>query len=398
MAYIPKHEIILAPGDTWDVLLYPFAYCTAAGSNVALLYALAETGGGVLFFEQDSTGGRALTLGGTPVTVDTEPGAVTWVEIARINGRVQIKGKAANAGTGDPDGTADNTAPTVTFEALSPTVVRATFSEAMGAVTIAGFSFNNGSTVTPSAVTPASSTVYDFTVSGLAQGQTINAAYNAGSGATTDSAGNELSTFSGANVVNSITAAGTLVFHDDFSGPSGDLDAHAITPVKNVGSGNWVESAGTWITNGLVCVPTHALTLEHTYYEFGSADGIYSVLTKRGVDATDQALMFRYQDDDNYWIADMQVTGTDGTGTFSIWEKLGGTFFERAHIPKVFTPETVYEIQVTLSGNDLTATVDGVSTLTVNSASGATRTKHGMWSSGFAGAHVWFNHFKKHQP
>ena len=105
-----------------------------------------------------------------------------------------------------PPPVGDVTAPlVVSLNALNTTRIRIGFNETT-TPTIAGWTFNNGSNITPSAVDFVSGFLWDFTVAGLAYGQTITAAYNSASGDTKDAANNELATFSGAAVTNSIAA------------------------------------------------------------------------------------------------------------------------------------------------------------------------------------------------
>ena len=107
-----------------------------------------------------------------------------------------------------PPVAADTTPPSLsTITALNTTTLRAVFSETT-TPTIAGWTFNNGGSITPSAVSFVSGFTWDFTVAGIAYGQTITSAYSSATGNTKDASNNELVTFSGRSVVNSIAAPG----------------------------------------------------------------------------------------------------------------------------------------------------------------------------------------------
>lgn len=209
------HEIALSSGDTWDANLYKLATITATG-NVTLTAEMDMPGIAALIFTQDATGSRTLTVNGTAVDVATT--GTTIIDVVRHSGGWSFRGTASASG-------GDTTRPSVTFEAISGTTIRATFNEEMFQVTVDGFTFHNGATLTPSAVTPVGGNVYDFTVSGLTGAQTITADYDAALGATQDAAGNELATFTAKAVTNSVPSSGlptgTLWHSEGFEGLSG---------------------------------------------------------------------------------------------------------------------------------------------------------------------------------
>lgn len=133
-------------------------------------------------------------------------------------------------------GVADTTPPAVvSMTATSPTNIRVVMTEPEPSPEVAGWSFNNGGAIIPSAVALVSGQdrTYDFTVAGLAAGQTITGSYNSATGAWLDAAGNELVTFSNAAVTNSVPAP-TLA----------DIIFDGLYNVVNSGSKNWTHQAG----------------------------------------------------------------------------------------------------------------------------------------------------------
>lgn len=104
----------------------------------------------------------------------------------------------------------------VSIVATSATNIRIVFSETV-TVTTAGWTFNNGTTVVPSAATLVSGTIWDFTVAGLVNGQVITASYAENTGSTVDTAGNEVLPFTSAMVINAVPEVVVTPSLDDFN-------------------------------------------------------------------------------------------------------------------------------------------------------------------------------------
>jgi hypothetical protein len=226
----------------------------------------------------------------------------------------------------------------------------------------------------------------------VAAGQAVTWAYSSLDGDLKDADGYHLPDIAPKAAVNNVGGGGgtpgTTLIEDDFSGSSGNLTAHAITPTNAAGV-SWTVGAGAWTTNSFWAIPTHSSVVDHCEVDAGTADGTLTVVTRRS-GAADQALMFRYQDPDNYWIADLQAAGF-----FKIFEKTGGVYTERASAPFAFAEDTDYTIEVVLSGASITATAAGTTTLTYSSTTGQARTRHGLWSSSAGGGSgTRFDNFK----
>lgn len=214
---------IAAPGDITAPTVLSATVQNAAPTNLVMVFSESVTG--------VSTAGFSFKRNGVAWTANSVSGlGNTWTFVmasAAVNGNTlqrsytgtTVKDSALNnlaaftdiAVTNNVAAVGDTTAPTVvSLTAINATTIRVVFNEAT-TPTVSGWSFNNGAGITPSAVALVSGFTWDFTVAGLASGQTITGSYNSATGNTIDTVGNELVTFTGAAVIDNLPALPTGV-------------------------------------------------------------------------------------------------------------------------------------------------------------------------------------------
>lgn len=167
----------------------------------------------------------------------------------------------------------DIISPTVEFTALSLGIIQGTFSELMGLVTVAGFSFTDGiSIANPSNVVSANGNVYYFTVAGLTDADNLKAAYNSAGGNTKDASGNEVATFTNKTVTNGIPAVvlPTPAAPTVGTGVNNTADTYNFTPTSgyaanlheyNLKNAGWVTASSATITVGDINATTGDLLI-----------------------------------------------------------------------------------------------------------------------------------------
>jgi hypothetical protein len=185
------------------------AFVTLGGNRTFAFTNLIAGDAGIIEIKQDGTGSRTATWPGNAILPGAGLGLSTGAnELTAIgyyfNGTSILLSKENYGSIA-----ADTTAPLVSsMTATSATNIRVVFNEAMQAASLTGWSFANGATVTPSSVTAFNSNTWDFTVAGLASGQTITGSYSGTSAK--DVAGNNLAGFTGVSVTNSVSG-GSLI-------------------------------------------------------------------------------------------------------------------------------------------------------------------------------------------
>jgi hypothetical protein len=165
---------------------------------------------------------------------------------------------------------------------------------------------------------------------------------------------------------------------DNFTDTDGtSLDAH--TPDTRPGSNMWTELVGNWqITSNRAVIVTATNQAKATI-DSGTADGVISasLLRNGGTNSTqrDTAILFRYTDASNYW----HVGLNDVADLFRIVQTTGGTQTVRASQAWTLNPTQFHTVELTLDGDDMSATLDGGTAITYNSSQGNTSTVHGIY-------------------
>lgn len=239
-------------------------------------------------------------------------------------------------------------------------------------------------------------TSVSFVLSAPVQGgDSVTWAYAAIDGFLTNDRGSHLIDVPAMPVVNHAVGGLTLLVRDDFTAPDGtSLPTHSIAPV-NIPATAWHALEGALQVTGNRVVNVVDGT-NSGWCDPGVANGTIRLVVRRpstdGI--ADIAILFRAVGADNYWVADLQVAGTDITGTFSIYRKESGTYTEVQHTPQTFAPDTDYLITVVLNGPAITATVDGQATLSTTSNFNQTSSVHGIWITAAVGEHAYGDVFQ----
>ena len=85
-------------------------------------------------------------------------------------------------------------------------------------------------------------------------------------------------------------------------------------------------------------------------------------------------IIFRFQDNSNLWL----VTLNDEFDTITLFDRTGGSWNSQDDDSVALSPSTDYVLEVWLSGNSISAKVDGGNEVTATSAYLNTKTKHGL--------------------
>lgn len=171
----------------------------------------------------------------------------------------------------------------------------------------------------------------------------------------------------------------TLI-EDTFTDTTGvSLDAHTILPT-NTPPTSWTEQNGNWeIGSNKARVNANADNSVATCNP-GVADCQISALvadTNVGSDtfARSTGIVARYSDTSNYWA----ITINDVGNKFYIYELNAGSSTARASAAVDIGTGTQYAMVATLSGQTITATLDGANQIQYTSAAlNETATVHGM--------------------
>lgn len=226
---------------TWDYNGGNVASIVLSGNRTLTMSNVPAGSCGLIKVKQDSTGGRTLTLpGNLPSPFALSTGANQEDLLGFYYDGNTFYWSIENYGTVT---SGDTTPPVITsMTATSATNIRVVTSEAIAAPTVAGWSFNNGSAITPSAVAQNGTNTYDFTVASLAAGQTITASYNSATGNWLDAAGNEVVTFSGTSVTNGLSSsANYLTIYSSINAQLEQYNSNKGLQKKSSSSDSWTN-------------------------------------------------------------------------------------------------------------------------------------------------------------
>jgi len=170
-------------------------------------------------------------------------------------------------------------------------------------------------------------------------------------------------------------AGSSLLIHDQFTDTNGvHLHDHAVSPV-NVPSATWtdVESVATIQSNRAYC---SAATVQTCYLDTGIADALIEASVSTVAAAHYYSgILFRCTDSTHNWRARINYNSL----SFDIVE-VNGSLTVRASAYVGYSGGVEYPISVTFSGQNISATFSGTTTITYNSATmNQTVTKHGVY-------------------
>lgn len=170
----------------------------------------------------------------------------------------------------------------------------------------------------------------------------------------------------------------TTVFSDTFTGTNGTLLTAHTPDVDTVGTGWEFLSRSYELENNRA---NGNLTFARAVADTAEADVEITVDVRLNgaTSSHNNAILARVVNDASRW-----SLGLSGDGVIEIAERTGGTFTVRAQTSLAggaITPGQSYPLKATLSGDDLTLEfVDTGETVSFNSSSHNTATKHGLSS------------------
>lgn len=174
----------------------------------------------------------------------------------------------------------------------------------------------------------------------------------------------------------------TVLFFDTFTDTNGTdvITTPHIPDIDSVGNG-WLRTGGVWtINNNEVTKNIGGGTGRQLYADCGSADCTITcdvtISTSGNVDLPGVA--FRLTDTNNFW----KVILNRVSNFFTIIERNGGSDVTRANLTGVtITAGVTFAVRVILSGQSITATLDGANQISYGLASlNETVQNHGLQS------------------
>jgi hypothetical protein len=170
----------------------------------------------------------------------------------------------------------------------------------------------------------------------------------------------------------------TVVVLDNFTDSDAvSLDAH--TPDTRPSSNMWTERVGDWHIQSNRAALVTSLNASLATIDAGAAEGIVTIVARMNSTSTSTARLtgavVRWQSAGYYWACGFLI----GTNTLYILQFSGGAPTTRASDNTLsLSADTLYTVEVTLNGDDITATIDGGHSITYNSATGNSSTVHGI--------------------
>lgn len=168
-----------------------------------------------------------------------------------------------------------------------------------------------------------------------------------------------------------------VLFEDTFTGPDQLITLHVPSP----GPG----AAGTWSDTGISEVASNQLSLitqefgeKYTTMDAGASDCVVraDIEITSGVAV---ALAFRYLDVNNHWIAYLN----ESANQLVLYEKTaGGNYTDRGNVTMTIDTDIFYDVEVTVSGSDITYSADGNSN-SFSSTAHQAETGYGFYGAGF---------------
>ena len=168
----------------------------------------------------------------------------------------------------------------------------------------------------------------------------------------------------------------TVLILDEFTDADGTLlSAHTIAPTNTPG-GSWVAALGSFSIDTNKARVTTNLVNSWALVESGVSDCKVSSVVRQTVgNNRDMFLVFRATDKDNcFYLAFYN-------GGFDLYTITAGAFVLRASDTPAMAAATDYTMLISGSGNTVTATLDGLYTLSYTSAHQNTATIHGINNS-----------------
>lgn len=169
----------------------------------------------------------------------------------------------------------------------------------------------------------------------------------------------------------------TLIF-DIFTGSSGNLSAHSISPTNTPGT-SWTATTGNFTLNGSGLVtPPAATSNSMNTVDAGVADVIVSCsIFYPNVSNYVGALFGRMTDANNCWVALGERDG--GTPYVGVSERNAGTNTLQASTNAASLTNSTATLTLTCNGSDITADLSTGESATYNSSTFPSQTKQGVY-------------------
>lgn len=176
------------------------------------------------------------------------------------------------------------------------------------------------------------------------------------------------------------------LIYDTFAAANGTL-LTAHTPDITTGGAGWEATFANYglpealnIQSNKAANNTNAVTVGGSVIETGKADVTITatITTVASAESGGNGIVFRYQDTQNYWTAEL-LTGAGGGNKLRIGKVESNEFAAVTTVAATVAQNTDYEMTITLSGNNITVAAAGT-TATATSSKFATATKHGILS------------------
>lgn len=166
-----------------------------------------------------------------------------------------------------------------------------------------------------------------------------------------------------------------MLVYDSFVDPNGtSLDAH--TPDTAPAGSAWIEAAGDWsIQTNQAQRDTVAAGSAFAIVDAGESDVIISVVIKSIVASDNAGIAFRYEGVNDWLIAYID----NGTNVVRIIKRDPGLSIVATSGPVTITDGNDYVMEVTLSGDSIKVSLDGLQVLDVNDSHNQTITSHGLY-------------------
>jgi hypothetical protein len=161
---------------------------------------------------------------------------------------------------------------------------------------------------------------------------------------------------------------GSVIMEDDFTGTNG-TSTDGRTPDTTAGPSTWTNSGFFIVTSGYAVAE---LEINHgTYYDTGSADGVYTVVTNSPSGSEWATIHWNYADANNYWAISWRMSD----GFLRLVRMVAGAATYTDTTVSIAV-DTDVEWVITIDGDDLTIAKDGstITALTTNEPGRALKT------------------------
>jgi len=161
------------------------------------------------------------------------------------------------------------------------------------------------------------------------------------------------------------------------------VTAHTIAPINTVSASYTLPSGSAKIVSNKATNNSAVATVVHAVADsaLSSCTVTANVATGNATVADMAGVLFRYTDENNYWLVRFVYNSASATGTFQLCKMQAGTFTVVSVVSNTGaeTPGTVHAISVICNGTVISATNNGGNTVSTTSSFNQTATKVGLF-------------------